>query len=115
MPDEEADYDQIRACLADNPDINTEIVSEMTGIDSKVVLRMLDSGLISSISSGEMVKCGQCGNPAISHTKKLCQACLEKLNQKMILARKGIQQTQRKKIQLGEFSSVRNTLDDKRK
>jgi ribosomal protein L37E len=115
MPDEETDYDTIRECLADNPDVNAEIVSEMTGIDSRVVLRMLDSGLISNIGSAEMVKCGQCGSPAISHSKKLCQACLEKLNQKMILARKGIQQTQRKKIQLGEFSSVRSTLDDKRK
>jgi len=115
MPDEETDYDTIRECLADNPDVNAEIVSEMTGINSKVVMRMLDSGLISNISSGDASICGQCGAPAISHSKKLCQNCLEKLNQKMINARKGIQQSQRKKIQLGEFSSVRSTLQDKRK
>ncbi len=116
VPDEDADVERIRECLDQNPDVNAEMVSEMTGVDIKCVVRMIDLGVLSNVSiSGTGVKCGQCGAPAISPSKKLCQACLEKLNQKMIQARKTIQFDQKKKVQVGDFSSVRQSLDDKRK
>lgn len=116
MPDETADMDLVRECMDQNPEVNAEMVAEMTGVDMKCVLRMIDAGSISNVSlSGADTKCGQCGAPAISASKKLCQSCLEKLNQKMMQARKGIQMEQKKKIQVGEFSSVRQQLDNKRK
>lgn len=115
-PKEDEDQQLVRDCMDENPDVNSEMVSEMTGVDIKCVLRMIDSGSISAVSlSGEGVKCGQCGAPAISASKKLCQACLEKLNQKMMQTRKSIQIDSKKKVQVGEFSSVRQALNDKRK
>jgi len=113
---EESDFDLIRECIDDNPEVNAEMVAEMTGVDMRCVLRMLDTGAISNVSlSGSSAKCGQCGAPAISASKKLCQSCLEKLYQKMMQARKSIQIEQKKKVQVGEFSSVRQAVEDKRK
>lgn len=115
IPEEETDVDIIKECMDQNPDVNAEMVSGMTGVDIKCVLRMIDTGSISNITvSGADVKCGQCGAPAISASKKLCQACLEKLNQKMLQARKAIQIDSKKKVQVGEYSSVRQALDNKR-
>jgi hypothetical protein len=116
VPDEELDVNTIITCMDQNPDVNAEMVSEMTGVDIKCVLRMIDSGSITNVSiSGSDVKCGQCGAPAISASKKLCQSCLEKLNQKMLQARKAIQIDSKKKVQVGEHSSVRQSLDKKRR
>ncbi len=115
MPDEEADYDLIRAALDQNPDSNAETIAELSGVGIGCVLRMLDTGLISNISLSNPVQCGQCGAPAISPTKKLCQNCLEKLNQKMLDARKSIQMNERKKIEVGGYDSVRSMIDSKKR
>ena len=39
-------------------------------------LRMLEDECIVNVVSSDPVPCGRCGEPAISHTKKLCQRCL---------------------------------------
>lgn len=114
--DEDADFDTIRACLDENPEVNAETIAEMTGVDIKCVLRMIDTGSITTVSlSASDIKCGQCGSPAISASKKLCQSCLEKLNQKMLQARKTISIDEKKDVQVGEYSNVRQSLDKKRK
>lgn len=114
-PDEDKDFELIRNCLDQNPDVNSEMVSEMTGVSIECVLRMIDLGSITTVAlSGHDVTCGQCGKPAISASKKLCQACLEKLNQKMLQARKFVQMEQKKQVQIGELSNVRKTIDEKR-
>ena len=113
-PDEDADFDLIRSTLDENPDSNAETVAELSGVDLECVLRMMDTGLIANVSMGETAKCGQCGAPAISAAKKLCQGCLEKLNHKMLEARKTIKMEQKKKIQLGEYSNVRQAIDSRR-
>ncbi|PCJ67067.1 MAG: hypothetical protein COA73_00165 [Candidatus Hydrogenedentota bacterium] len=115
MPTEETDFDTIRSTIEDNPDINAETVSELSGVSVACVLRMMDSGLISNISLGDKVKCGQCGAPAISPTKKLCQNCLESLNRKMLDARKSIQLNQKKKVESGGYNSVRELIDAKKR
>lgn len=115
--DEEADFDLIRATLNDSPDLNAEQVAEVSGVAIDCVMRMLDTGLIANISLGEAATCGRCGAPAISATKKLCQACLEKLNQEVAETRKKVQLGDKKKVQLGEYSGkgVRQQLEEKRR
>jgi predicted amidophosphoribosyltransferase len=112
--EEEKDFETIRNCLDDHPEMNAERIAETTGVDIRCVMRMLDRGLIANVALADAVKCGQCGAPAISHSKRLCQACLEKLNQKMLHARKTVQVTPKKQVQVGEYMSVRKTLDEKR-
>ena len=116
QPAEEQDFDKVRECINDNPDVNAETVAEMTGVELQVVLRMIDTGSITVVSIGDgSVKCGQCGAPAISASKKLCQNCLEKLNQKMMQARKSIQIQGKKKVQVNEFASVRKAIEQKKR
>ena len=113
---EEEDAELILECMDENPDVNAEMISEMTGVDIACVLRMVDVGSISvvSVSSADAM-CGQCGAPAISASKKLCQSCLEKLNEKMLEAKKTITMGAKKKVELWDHSSVRDTLDNKRR
>lgn len=116
QPAEEADFDMVRKAINDTPEVNAEQVAEMTGIDLKVVMRMIDTGNITVVAlNDESIKCGQCGAPAISASKRLCQACLEKLNQKMFQAKKQIQIQDKKKVQLNEFASVRKAIQDKKR
>ena len=116
MPSEVEDFDKVRECLNENADVNAEQVSELTGVDIKVVMRMIDAGSVSVASlDSESIKCGQCGAPAISASKKLCQNCLEKLNQKMLQTRKNIEIDSKKKVQLNEFASVRKAIEKKKR
>ena len=80
---EDADYEKVRAALEDKPNQSTEQVSEETGVDIECVLRLLDSGRIETTAANVGVKCGQCGAPAISISKRLCEGCLQKLNAKL--------------------------------
>jgi hypothetical protein len=113
-PDEHADYETIRAHLQDNPGLSAEKVAEGTGINIKCVMRLVDTGVITSmeISAGG-ITCGQCGAPAISLSKRLCQSCLDKLNVKMIHAQQSIRKTQENAGPHG--NRVRDILDDKRR
>ena len=113
---EDDDFEMIRKTLEDNPEMNAEGIAEVSGVEIACVLRMMDSGAIAKISYGEAVKCGRCGAPAISSTKKLCQSCLEKLNREVSDAQKGIKLGDKKKVELGEYSaSARDMLDKKRR
>ncbi len=117
--DEDADFDLIRTTLEESPDLNAEQVAEVSGVSIDCVLRMLDTGLIANIalSEAEAFKCGRCGAPAISATKKLCQTCLEKLNQEVSSSRKKLKLGDKKDVQLGDFSrgGVREQMDNKRR
>jgi hypothetical protein len=52
---------------------------------------------------------------AISATKKLCQSCLDKLNQEVAAAQKGIKHNEKKNVQVGEYGSAGQTFKDKRR
>lgn len=115
VDDEEKDIDSVRAAVQDNPNMNAEAVSELTGVAVSCVLRMMDTGTISSITFGEKVECGRCGAPAISATKRLCQACLEALNSEMASAQKQIKIDEKKQVEVGRYSSsMRANMDKKR-
>lgn len=115
IDDEDKDYEVIRDALRETPNSSAEQVAELTGVDMACVLRMLDSGLISTLSLGDKIKCGRCGEPAISTTKRLCQGCLDKLNQQVAKATGEIRLSSKKRVEVDEYSNVRSMLHDKRK
>ena len=111
-PAEEADYEKVRECLHDHPEMSAEAISELTGVEMKCVLRMVDQGIVASSASVAMTKCGRCGAPAISASKKLCTKCLDELNREMSQQRKSLQSSPRKP-QPGESLSVRRALESR--
>ncbi len=113
LPAEEADHETVRNYLADHPNSSAEMVGEATGVDLKCVLRMVDEGLVTNTTSVGMAKCGRCGAPAISLTKKLCTTCLEDLNRQIAKQRSRAQIESPKKVQVGQYVGVRQTLDSK--
>jgi len=77
--DEEADYEKIRSVLQDQEGLSAAEVAEVAGVSRDCIRRMLDQGMVDQILPGEDVKCGRCGAPAISPTKRLCERCLHEL------------------------------------
>lgn len=115
-PAEDADTDLVRSAVEDNPNMNAEQVSELTGVDIQVVMRLVEVGAIASLSALEDAKivCGRCGAPAISASKRLCQACLEKLNAEVAVQQRRIKLDGRKEVQVGTYhANVREALDKK--
>ena len=113
--DENADFDKIRAVLDRSPNLNAEQVSEEAHVSVDCVMRMIDDGLIANVNLTEKIKCGRCGAPAISLSKKLCQACLEKLNAEMVAMQSKIKLQEKKNVQVGEFLHARRTFEEKRR
>ncbi len=115
-PEEAADFEKIREVLEKIPHLNAEEAAEEAGISRDCVLRMLDQGLVQNVTVNERVKCGRCGAPAISISKRLCQACLEKLNVELAMEQSKIKLPPKKTAQLGEvMMNVRKTIEGKRK
>lgn len=112
--DEDADFDKIRAVLERLPNCNAEQVCTEAEVSIDCVMRMLDDGLIANVSLTEGVKCGRCGGPAISQSKRLCQACLEKLNAEVALAQSKIKLGEKKPMQLGEHLHAHRAFEDKK-
>ncbi len=83
-PAEEEDYETVRSYLAKHPNKTTEQVAKNTGVDKQCVLRLVSDGRIKNMAAGEGVWCGRCGAPAISTSKRLCEACLKKLNSELL-------------------------------
>jgi NMD protein affecting ribosome stability and mRNA decay len=112
---EDNDFDKIRAVLDRSPNLNAEQVAEEAEVTVDCVMRMIAEGLIASVSLTEQIKCGRCGAPAISLSKRLCQACLEKLNSEMAQAQSKIKIGQKKPVQVDEHLHARRALDEKRR
>ncbi len=114
---EEKDYDKVRAALERQPNLNAEQVSAEADVSIACIERMIKEGLIVSTSLVEsQVKCGICGAPAISLSKKLCQACLEKLNAKMSKAQAKIKLGEKSEVQMESFiDSARKAFEEKRR
>ena len=117
IEEEEKDYDLIRDTIEGHPDLNAEGVAELSGVELKCVMRMMDSGKIATIRIGEKIECGRCGAPAISVSQRLCQSCLDKLNREMIEAKKKMKVSTYKKkdVEIGGYTSVRSTVEKKRR
>ncbi|HUW60704.1 MAG TPA: hypothetical protein VMZ06_06825 [Candidatus Bathyarchaeia archaeon] len=115
QPDEDADYEKIRAVLDRLPHLNVETAAAEAGVTVACVMRMLDEGLIANANLAENIKCGRCGAPAISLTKRLCQACLDKLNVEVAAAQSRIKLKDKKEIQIGAYLKARKGFEDKRR
>lgn len=112
--DEEKDHEIVRDLLGQQGELNAEGVAELSGVDIKCVLRMLDTGKVASITLGEEAKCGRCGAPAISATKRLCEPCLEKLNTEMNKTKRSIQIAEKKRPEVGGYTNSSDRLASKR-
>jgi len=113
--DEDADFERIRLVIEKDESLNVEQVAEEAEVDISVVRRMVDTGLVKQVTLGEKIVCGKCGAPAISMSKKLCQACLDKLNAQVAKAQAQIKLGQRPEVQVGEYMPARKLFDKKRK
>jgi hypothetical protein len=113
QPDEDADIETVRNALDENPKMNAQQLSELSGVDLACVTRMIDSGQLAKINLSDPVKCGRCGAPALSATKKLCQKCLDKLNQELVAAQKGIKLEEKKDVQVNEYGTARQLFQEK--
>ncbi len=115
QPDEDADFEKVRAVLDEHPDLGAEAVAELADVTVALVMRMLDQGMVTNTSlSGGGAKCGRCGAPAISASKKLCHSCLEELNQKVLKQKRKIAISQSKEVEVGGASTVRQMIEEKR-
>jgi hypothetical protein len=115
IPDEERDHEAVRTCLNEHPNLSAEAISELTGVAIKCVMRMIDQGLVTNSIFTGAVKCGKCGAPAISASKKLCNACLEEMNRRVAKQRSEISKHASKVVKVGEHVPIRETLDEKRR
>jgi len=114
QPEEEADYEKVRDALDKDQSLTAEQVAEATQVELEVVERMLDQGLIASVIGAEPPMCGRCGAPAISMSKKLCQACLEKLNAEVAMAQRSVRLGERKRVEIGgSILNIRDTIENK--
>lgn len=115
-PTEDAEFEVVRDCLSSNPGLDAENVAEKTGVDLDTIIRMLKEGLIARESDMGPAKCGQCGAPAISHKKRLCEACLHKLNSQVMATRKHIEEEiAATKDEQNQNISARQLLQEKRR
>jgi ribosomal protein L37E len=96
-PLEEADYEKVRNVLAGESGLNAEQVAVTAEVSIDCVLRMLADGRIESGGESEAIRCGRCGRPAISATKRLCESCLTKLDQECAEALRTLRETAVKK------------------
>ncbi|HOQ90125.1 MAG TPA: hypothetical protein PLO53_09720 [Candidatus Hydrogenedentes bacterium] len=92
-PHELADYEKVSDVLAQHPGMGMEAVAELAGVSPAVILRMLDSGRLEKQDQDQKYFCGRCGKPAISKSKRLCQACLMKLDQEWAEAMRSLRET----------------------
>ena len=99
---DEDHYETIRKYLSEHPGQNAEQVSEGSGVPIDTVLRFIEEGRVEAQGVAANVKCGQCGAPAISTTKRLCQACLEKLNVQIAQQQSRIKLPDRKDVDVGK-------------
>ena len=114
-PDEDADFERVRAAIERNPGLNAEEVAEETKVELSCVKRMLDAGVLSTVTEVDgRIVCGMCGAPAISASKRLCQDCLAKLNMQMAKAQSKIRLDARKDPEIGS-STVHQVFDSKRR
>ena len=111
--DEENDYEKVRDALQKSPNLTAEEVSESTGVEISCVLRLIEQGRIQNVPSSGKVLCGRCGAPAISLSKKLCEACLNKLNQELAKEQAKIQLPKKKEVEVGTALNVPDSLKGK--
>lgn len=115
-PDESADVEKVREVIKCEPDLNIEEAAARAEVGIGVVKRMLELGALARFDPNEKVHCGKCGAPAISASKRLCQACLDRLNLEVAEAQRSLQQSLPAPVKTDKGSSrlnVRRKIEDR--
>ncbi|NUM55712.1 MAG: hypothetical protein HUU46_18890 [Candidatus Hydrogenedentes bacterium] len=99
---EEVHYETVRAFLAENPGVNAERVAEGTAVPIETVLRFIQEGRVEAFGIGSTIPCGQCGEPAISPTKRLCKSCLGKLEAQIQQQQSRIKLPEKRDVDVGK-------------
>ncbi|MBN2308121.1 MAG: hypothetical protein JXR94_04075 [Candidatus Hydrogenedentes bacterium] len=111
---EEEDYEKIRQSLAEHPNQSAEDLAEAAQVDIECVLRLLEAGRIETTAANRQVRCGRCGAPAISVSKKLCEKCLQELNAQIAMQTSKIRLPKRRSVDVGTAFNIPDSLDSKR-
>jgi NMD protein affecting ribosome stability and mRNA decay len=114
-PEEELDYEVLIDAVAREPNLTAEELAETTDVSVDCVLRCIRSGRIQHMTSGKTVRCGRCGSPAISMSKRLCEACLSKMSHDLAAAQSRIQLQKRKDVEIGRALNAKDEEEDERK
>ncbi len=116
VPAEDEDMEKVRKVLNEEEGLGAEAVAEKAEVDIRVVLRMVEQGLVQDVSLSGSFSCGRCGAPAISPTKRLCQACLSKLEQEVAQMKASIKLQQKPNANVGNLKdSVHASVEHKRR
>lgn len=110
QPEEDSDYARIRDALAQHPQLDAKSLAQTADVALECVLRMLREGRIESAESLGDAKCGRCGAPAISASKRLCDKCLFELDRECAEAVREMQ----KNLGATSTNDVRRAVDAKR-
>jgi predicted amidophosphoribosyltransferase len=116
-PAEEEDYAKVRDVIAQEENLAAAEVAKRAKVQIDVVDRMINDGVIAAVSTGTPmnVLCGMCGAPAISLSKKLCQACLDKLNHQVAKAQSVLKAAPLQKTAFESNLSTHEVFDQKRR
>lgn len=90
---EERDLKTINEALRDEPNQTVAQLSEKTGVNKKMILRLLKDQRIASEANLVDMKCGKCGAPAISLSVKLCKRCAAEISRTAAQACSNVEQT----------------------
>jgi len=115
-PAETADYKKVRDALEASPGLNTEEAAEAAEVAIAVVKRMLKDGVLALKREEVGILCTNCRTaPALNMSRRLCQACLDKLNKDMAQAQASIKQAPVGPTPPNEIISVRRALEERGK
>lgn len=108
LDDEQRDYDRIRDLINRDGSLTAIEIAEQLNIPLDVILRMINEGWIEYADESKPVYCGRCGAKAISSSKRLCEACLIKLQRECMEALRELRETlseeaKRKKMDVKEM------------
>lgn len=112
--DEQKDYEKVRKILEECGNISAMEISEKAGIPLDVILRMCDQGWFETEEQSESIYCGRCGSPAISRSKRLCEACLIQLQRECLKAISELRQSLKEKAMRNKLD-VNEALQEKQK
>ena len=108
--DEMDDIERVAEYVSQHPDVSPAMVAAALDMDTSIVMRAVEAGRIAQVREDVKVPCGRCGAPAISFSKKLCEACLAQLDAELARERAHLNQKHAPKPKPG----VRETIQDKR-
>ncbi|MCL4218410.1 MAG: hypothetical protein KJ052_15590 [Candidatus Hydrogenedentes bacterium] len=114
IPDEEADYDTVRAALDVTPSQSARQLAKSTDVDLDCIMRLIAEGRIAVVELLAPAVCGQCGAPAISSLKRLCQKCLSKLTTQEAKDSRRVKTGEGKPIAAQRRSSIAANLEERK-